>query len=282
MLWSLVLLSPRSVQTQLGPGFRCFATLISFLPEMLCLYKHHLDWTQLNKHIFWRRSGGFATKKLWTSHALQQSQGQDKNRLSEYRLICSYVVRTNQSSALSAVPLLKSLSPYTHAICCWYYLLFYPAAQPLYPLLYAYYYLIYHQYHWYGYWYCSCTYCILCNYFSTGIDTCCFFILTLFLILLLCHLIFITYFCLDTFSLPGICPYCRLLLLPLIVLIFTTLTHCLAHYLTCESLLGGAGLRGCEQCWMGVDKEELSSRCTKTFKDHFLKSGVSGLSTFKG
>ena len=24
--------------------------------------------------------------------------------------------------------------------------------------------------------------------------------------------------------------------------------------------MGGAGLRGCEQCWMGVDKGELSSR----------------------
>ena len=32
---------------------------------------------------------------------------------------------------------------------------------------------------------------------------------------------------------------------------------------------------------MGVDKEELSSRCTKTFTGHFLKSGVTNLSTFK-
>jgi hypothetical protein len=32
---------------------------------------------------------------------------------------------------------------------------------------------------------------------------------------------------------------------------------------------------------MGVDKEELSSMCTKTFKSHFLKSGVTSLSTFK-
>ena len=32
---------------------------------------------------------------------------------------------------------------------------------------------------------------------------------------------------------------------------------------------------------MGVDKEELSTRFTKTFKGHFLKSGVTSLSTFK-
>ena len=32
---------------------------------------------------------------------------------------------------------------------------------------------------------------------------------------------------------------------------------------------------------MGVDKEELSCRCTKTFKGHFLKSQVISLSTFK-
>jgi hypothetical protein len=31
---------------------------------------------------------------------------------------------------------------------------------------------------------------------------------------------------------------------------------------------------------MGVDKEELSRRCTKIFKGHFLKSGVKSL-TFK-
>ena len=32
---------------------------------------------------------------------------------------------------------------------------------------------------------------------------------------------------------------------------------------------------------MGVDKGELSSRCTKTFKGHFLKSEFTSLSTFK-
>ncbi|XP_045551322.1 uncharacterized protein [Salmo salar] len=55
--------------------------------------------------IFLRISGSFATKRLWTSHALHQSQGQDRNRLSEYRFPCSCVVWMDQSSALSAVPL---------------------------------------------------------------------------------------------------------------------------------------------------------------------------------
>ena len=32
---------------------------------------------------------------------------------------------------------------------------------------------------------------------------------------------------------------------------------------------------------MGVDKEEMSSRYTKTFKGHFIKSEVTSLSTFK-
>ena len=45
--------------------------------------------------------------------------------------------------------------------------------------------------------------------------------------------------------------------------------------------MGGTGLRGGERCWMGVDKEELSSRFTKIFKGHFLKWGVKGLATFK-
>ncbi|XP_042160314.1 uncharacterized protein LOC121840507 [Oncorhynchus tshawytscha] len=50
--------------------------------------------------VFLGRLGTFATKRLWTSHALHQSQGQDRNRLSEYRFPCSCVVWTDQSSAL--------------------------------------------------------------------------------------------------------------------------------------------------------------------------------------
>jgi hypothetical protein len=116
LLWSLVLLFRRSVLTQPRPGFSCCATLISFLPYMVCLYKHYLNWTQLDKRIFLRRSGSFAMKRLWTSYALHQSQGQDRNRISEYRFLCSCMVRTDQSSAQSAVPLFKLLSPNTHSI----------------------------------------------------------------------------------------------------------------------------------------------------------------------
>ncbi|XP_071246900.1 E3 ubiquitin-protein ligase pellino homolog 1-like isoform X1 [Salvelinus alpinus] len=63
---------------------------------MVCLYKHHLDWTQLDKLIFLRRSGSFVTKRLCTSHAVHQRQGQDINGISKYRSLCSFVVRTDQ------------------------------------------------------------------------------------------------------------------------------------------------------------------------------------------
>ena len=63
-LWSLVSMSPSSVWTQSGPCFSCCATLTSFLPKMVCLYTHHLDWTQLDKLTFLRRSGSFVAKRL--------------------------------------------------------------------------------------------------------------------------------------------------------------------------------------------------------------------------
>ncbi|XP_036816247.1 uncharacterized protein LOC110503063 [Oncorhynchus mykiss] len=47
------------------------------------------------------------SKRSWTSHALHQSQGQDRNRLSEYRFPCSCMVQMDQSSAQSTVPLFK-------------------------------------------------------------------------------------------------------------------------------------------------------------------------------
>ncbi|KAK6309521.1 hypothetical protein J4Q44_G00194020 [Coregonus suidteri] len=79
---------------------------------MICLYKHHLDWTQLDKRIFLRKSGSFATKRVWTSHALHQRQGQDRNRLSEYRFPCSCMVRTDQLAGslvvMSVVPVTES------------------------------------------------------------------------------------------------------------------------------------------------------------------------------
>ena len=93
-----------------------------FLPYMVCLYKHHLAWTHLQKCVFLRISGSFATKRLWTSHALHQSQEQGRNRLTEHRFLCSCVFRTDQSPAQSAVPLFKWLSHDTDidTIYFWY------------------------------------------------------------------------------------------------------------------------------------------------------------------
>ena len=117
MLWSLVL-SPRSVRT-VGTRFQLLhnADILSPIDGLPVKAPPGLDTA---RQIFLRSSGSFATKRLWTSHALHQSQGQDRNRLSEYRFPCSWVVWT----ALSAVPLFTWLSPNTHAIRYCYCLLF--------------------------------------------------------------------------------------------------------------------------------------------------------------
>jgi hypothetical protein len=99
MRWSLVL-SSRSIQT-VWTKFQ----LLSILPSIDGLpVKAPLGLDTARQNIFLTRSGSFATKRLWTSHALHQSQRQDRNSLSKYIFPCSCVICMDQSSSLSAVP----------------------------------------------------------------------------------------------------------------------------------------------------------------------------------
>ena len=81
---------------------------------MVCLYKHHLDWTQLDKRVFEK------IKEFCDEEAMDITCPEPKSRAGQKHAL-EYGFRTDRSSALSAC-LYSNDSLLTHIRCC--YILF--------------------------------------------------------------------------------------------------------------------------------------------------------------